>query len=144
MGSLHGQYGTVKTDHLYKKQRISNYNLTWSLAQPYHTHGTHGIYTRLATLARERVWTRVLVARGNRVVDVDQDARICRAVRSRKRDKVLGSRATTTTNLELGTREVKLCASFATSCVKRNMLVAHQVFPRSDALWDRDVVVGRT
>jgi hypothetical protein len=96
---------------------------------------------QLPCLASERRRPRVSVACGNRVIDVDQDARIRSTVSPWERNEVLRRRAAATSNLELSARQIELCASLATRSVQSNVLIAHQVLSGSDTLGNRNVVV---
>jgi hypothetical protein len=95
-------------------------------------------------LASEGGRSRVSVACRNRVVDVDEDARVSVLVSTWESDKVLGHRAATTRDLKLCTRQIELGAALALGNVQGNVFVAHQVIARSNALGDGDVVVGST
>jgi hypothetical protein len=94
------------------------------------------------SLASECLWPRVCVAGWDGVVDVDQDTGVGGLVSTGESNQVRGCRAATSGNIELSTRQVELSATLASSGMKSNVLVAHQVLARRDALWDRDVVVG--
>lgn len=86
----------------------------------------------------------VRVARQHGVVDVDQDARVLRAVRARERHQLIARRlrAATTRHGQLPARQVELRAADALCDVQRDLLVAHQVVARGDARGDGDVDRG--
>lgn len=96
----------------------------------------------LQHLAGEGLRSRVNVAGRDGVVDVDQDARVGGLVSTRERSKIRGRRASTTRHVELSARQVELCASYTSSSVDSDVLVAHQVLARRNALGDRNIVVG--
>jgi hypothetical protein len=100
------------------------------------------LYDHALHLAREGSWARIGVAGGNRVVDIDENARVRGAIGSWEGDKVLRLRAAATTDVELSTRKVKLGAPLTRSGVKSNMFISHQILPRRDTLWKCDVIVG--
>ena len=64
-------------------------------------------------LASEGGRSRVSVAGRNRVVDVDEDARVSVLVSAWESDKVLGRRAAATRDLKLCTRQIELGATLA-------------------------------
>jgi hypothetical protein len=101
-------------------------------------------FNRYHHLASKSIRARVLVASRNGIVNVNQNPRIRRAVRSRESHEVLRCRATPSRNIDLRAGEIKLGAALAASRVERNVLVAHQVLARCDARGDLDIVVGGT
>lgn len=93
-------------------------------------------------LASESRRAGVSVACRDRVVDVDLNTRVGSLVRARERDEVRWRLAAAASNLKLCTGQVELGSTYALSSVDGDVLVAHQVFARCNALRDLDVVGG--
>lgn len=81
----------------------------------------------------------VLVGRGHRVVDVDEDAGVGGLVGAGKGHLVGRVGAAAARHAELGARDVELGAALALGHVQRDVLGAEQVVAGLDALGDLDV-----
>jgi hypothetical protein len=84
-------------------------------------------FVAVEPLTSPHLWSRDDVVRGNRVVDVDEDTWIGRAVGSWERDQWRWGSASTVGNGKLGASNVKLSTSRRRGTVQANVLHAKEV-----------------
>jgi hypothetical protein len=89
-------------------------------------------------LSRPNSRARGSVAGRNRVIDVDQDTRVRRLVRSRERHHWSRSAITTVLNLDLRTRDIKLRTARAASRMQRNVLDPQKILAARQRLGQRE------
>lgn len=87
-------------------------------------------------LARQRIGSRGLVVGGNRVVDVDLDARVCGIVHARNRHQLWARASRAARDGHLGTAEVELGTADRLGRVEGNVLRAEEVLAVFDAAGD--------